>query len=57
MSYKEMLQKRIEDLKLQMSSNLEERQRLQDELNRLIKDEFEEALREEAGGSQQLLQG
>lgn len=56
MSYKELLQTRIEELKRQIASNFDERERLEKELNRLIKDEFEESLREEVSDKPQLLQ-
>lgn len=56
MSYKELLQTRIEELKRQIASNFDERERLEKELNRLIKDEFEESLREEVSNKPQLLQ-
>ena len=55
-AYKELLQRRIEELKLQISSNFDERDRLQKELDNLIKVEFEESLREEVTDTPQLLQ-
>ena len=55
MAYKDYLKQRIKELEDKIVSSTEEKNAIQEELNRLRLSEFEEDMREES--SQQLLKG
>jgi hypothetical protein len=55
MAYRDYLSKRIKELEDKISSSTEEKNAIEEELNRLRLSEFEEDMREES--SQQLLKG
>lgn len=55
MAYKDYLKQKIKELEEKIASSTEEKNAIQEELNRLRLSEFEEDMREES--SQQLLKG
>jgi uncharacterized protein YlxW (UPF0749 family) len=55
MAYKDYLKQRIKELEEKITSSTEEKNAIEEELNRLRLSEFEEDMREES--SQQLLKG
>jgi len=56
-NYKQMLKLKIQELEMQIEHSTERRAELQIELNKLKLIEFEEDLREDGMGHQQLLKG
>jgi hypothetical protein len=56
-NYKQMLKLKIQELEMQIEQSTERRAELQIELNKLKLIEFEEDLREDGMGHQQLLKG
>lgn len=56
-NYKQMLKLKIKELEMQIEQSTERRAELQIELNKLKLIEFEEDLREDGMGHQQLLKG